>query len=196
MTDDASAAPVEPDTKDWTWVLERPCAECGFDAAGVEPGDLARELRGSGPSWAAVLRRPEMRRRPAAGVWSPLEYGCHVRDVHRTMRSRVLLMLEQDVPSFPNWDQDATAVEQEYSLLDPAEVATELVERGAEAAAAYASVPEDGWQRTGRRKAGEDGAGPESPSEFTVESLGRYHLHDVVHHVWDVTITSPASEDE
>ena len=33
MTDDASAAPVEPDTKDWTWVLDQPCAECGYDAA-------------------------------------------------------------------------------------------------------------------------------------------------------------------
>ena len=106
----------EPDSKDWTWVLERPCAECGFDAADVAPGDLAQELRSSGPTWAAVLRRPEVRRRPAAGVWSPLEYGCHVRDVHRTMRGRVLLMLEQDVPSFPNWDQDATAVEQVAAL--------------------------------------------------------------------------------
>ena len=48
---------VVPDTKDWTWVLERPCAECGFDAADVEPGELARELRSSGPTWAAVLRR-------------------------------------------------------------------------------------------------------------------------------------------
>ena len=28
-----------------------------------------------------------------------------------------------------------------------------------------------------------DGSG----SEFTVESIGRYHLHDVVHHLWDVT---------
>ena len=21
---------IEPDTKDWTWVLDRPCPECGF----------------------------------------------------------------------------------------------------------------------------------------------------------------------
>src|SRR4051794_791858 len=27
--------PVEPDTKDWTWVLDRPCPECGFDPAAV-----------------------------------------------------------------------------------------------------------------------------------------------------------------
>lgn len=23
---------IEPDTKDWTWVLDRPCPECGFEA--------------------------------------------------------------------------------------------------------------------------------------------------------------------
>jgi hypothetical protein len=30
-----SAAPdaITPDTKDWTWVLERACPECGFDPA-------------------------------------------------------------------------------------------------------------------------------------------------------------------
>ena len=23
--------PIVPDDKNWTWVLERPCPECGFD---------------------------------------------------------------------------------------------------------------------------------------------------------------------
>ena len=27
---------IVPDTKDWTWVLERPCDECGFDARSAE----------------------------------------------------------------------------------------------------------------------------------------------------------------
>ena len=54
------------------------------------------------------------------------------------------------------------------------------MERAAEAAAVYASVAGDQWQRTGRRSNG---------SAFTVESIGRYHLHDVVHHLWDVSIT-------
>ena len=27
--------PIDPDTKDWTWVLDRPCPECGFDPARV-----------------------------------------------------------------------------------------------------------------------------------------------------------------
>ena len=187
---------IEPDTKDWTWVVDRPCPDCGFDPATVEREKLPDLIHESVRDWYPLLLDADFAVRPAPHVWSRLEYAAHVRDVHRIFAERVRRMLEEDNPEFDNWDQDATAVEQEYSLLDPAEVGTELVERGAEAAAAYASVPEDGWQRTGRRKPGEDGAGPERASEFTVESLGRYHLHDVVHHVWDVTITSPATEDE
>ena len=28
--------PIEPDTKDWTWVLDRRCEECGFVHVGEE----------------------------------------------------------------------------------------------------------------------------------------------------------------
>ena len=168
---------VVPDTKDWTWVLERPCGECGFDAAGTEPADLPPALRANGEAWAAVLRQAEVRRRPAAGVWSPLEYACHVRDVHRTMRGRVQLMLEQDVPTFANWDQDATSVAERYGEQDPAAVAQELAAAAEAAARAYEQVRGPAWDRVGLRSGG---------SRFTVTSLGRYHLHDVVHHLRDV----------
>ena len=106
-----------------------------------------------------------------------------MRDVHRVFADRVRLLLEEDEPTFGTWDQDALADERDYGLPDPAEVGTALVERAAEAAAVYASVPEDRWARTGRRVA--DG----TSTPFTVESIGRYHLHDVVHHLWDVSIT-------
>jgi hypothetical protein len=175
---------IEPDTKDWTWVIERACPECGFD-----PGEVAREqlvdlLHENTRGWYEMLADADYAVRPAPHVWSRLEYACHVRDVHRIFAERVRLMLEQDDPEFDNWDQDATAAEQEYGLQDPAVVGTELVERAAEAAAVYASVTGEQWQRTGRRRAGQgDG------SAFTVETIGRYHLHDVVHHLWDVSIT-------
>jgi hypothetical protein len=110
-------------------------------------------------------------------VWSPLEYACHVRDVHEVFARRVHLMLDEDDPLFDNWDQDAAALEKRYDEQDPATVAVELVERAAEAAAAYAVVGEGRWERQGRRSNG---------SAFTIASLGRYHLHDVVHHLWDI----------
>ena len=34
-----------PDTKNWTWVLERPCAECGFDAASCNEREVAGIVR-------------------------------------------------------------------------------------------------------------------------------------------------------
>ena len=172
-----TAMDIVPDTKDWTWVLERACAECGFDAADVEPAELPGALRGNAEAWASVLQRPQARRRPAPDVWSPLEYACHVRDVHRTMHTRVKLMLEQDVPTFANWDQDETAVADRYGEQEPAAVADGLVAAAAAAAASYEQVAGPAWDRVGVRSNG---------SRFTVASLGRYHLHDVVHHLRDV----------
>jgi DinB superfamily len=172
-----SPAEIAPDTKDWTWVLARPCPECGYRAGEVEPAELADRLRRNAERWQDVLQRGGARDRPAPDVWSPAEYGCHVRDVHRTMAGRVRLMLEQDAPSFPDWDQDATAVEQRYAEQESVRVAGELVEAAQEVAALYEGVSGAAWDRTGQRSNG---------SGFTVAGLGRYHLHDVVHHLHDV----------
>ena len=171
---------IEPDTKDWTWVVDRPCPDCGFDPASVTVAQLPDQIHENTRGWYQKLADADYAVRPAQHVWSRLEYACHVRDVHQLFARRVRLMLDEDDPEFDNWDQDATALDEVYGEQDPGEVGTALVERAAEAAALYASVEDDQWQRTGRRSNG---------SRFTVESIGRYHLHDVVHHLWDVSIT-------
>ena len=168
---------IEPDTKDWTWVLERPCPECGFDANEVAREELGARFRSNAMEWQQVLAAPQAAERPAPNVWSPIEYACHVRDVHRIFSARLALMLGQDDPRFANWDQDDTAVGARYDLQLPDQVGPELAEEADRVAATYDGVAGDAWQRTGTRSDG---------SRFTVESLGRYHLHDVVHHVWDV----------
>ena len=168
---------IEPDTKDWTWVLERPCPDCGFVAAEVDLAGLADRLRVNADRWHDVLRRPDVAARPGPAVWSPLEYGCHVRDVHRTMAGRVRLLLDEDAPTFANWDQDATAVADRYAEQDPVRVADELAAAAATVVAVYDGVAGSAWDRPGIRSNG---------SRFTVASLGRYHLHDVVHHLHDV----------
>ena len=108
-----------PDTKDWTWVLERPCPQCGFDASNVVPEQIGLRLRAATFKLIALLDDPLARRRPAPAVWSALEYGCHVRDVHRLYLLRLNLMLTEDAPHFANWDQDATAIESQYAGADP-----------------------------------------------------------------------------
>ena len=170
--------PIVPDDKNWTWVLERDCPECGFHAQ-----DWPRERVGSGtadlgPTWAAVLERGDVAVRRSDDCWSPLEYACHVRDVLKLYRDRLALMLEHEDPLFPNWDQDATAVEDRYGEQDPAAVANELSVAASELGSAFDSVDGDQWARTGRRS---DGVA------FTVESFARYFIHDPLHHLWDVS---------
>ena len=106
--------PIEPDTKDWTWVLRERCPDCGFDASAVDPVDLPALLRDTVPGFTAALADDDARVRPADNVWSPLEYACHVRDVHLLFDLRLRQMLSDDDPLFANWDQDETAVAEDY----------------------------------------------------------------------------------
>ncbi|MGW1174233.1 DinB family protein [Kitasatospora sp. NPDC002543] len=170
---------IVPDTKDWTWVLERPCPDCGLDTPGVVREEVAGMVRANAEGWLAVLAGDVdgLRRRPAPGVWSDLEYACHVRDVFRLFDVRLGLMLDREDPLFPNWDQDGTAVAERYGEQDPV-VAGELAEAAERLAVAFERVAGAQWGRTGNRS---DGA------RFTVESFSRYLIHDPVHHLFDVT---------
>jgi hypothetical protein len=168
---------ITPDTKNWTWVLERPCPECGFDSSTTDERAVAGLIRGNAGEWPAVLERADVRTRPDDRTWSPLEYAAHVRDVFRLFSERLRLMLAEDDPAYPNWDQDETAVVERYNEQDPLVVATDLLEAGRALADEFDALPEDAWTRTGRRG---DGA------RFTVATMARYLIHDPVHHLWDV----------
>jgi hypothetical protein len=169
--------PIVPDTKNWTWVIERPCPECGYDARDYKDADIAGAILANAVSWTEVAARPHVNVRPDDSTWSPLEYMAHVRDVLRIYLVRVRLMLDTDDPEYPNWDQDVTAVEERYNEQAPGVVAVELMDAAAALAAAFNAVDAAGWQRVGRRS---DGA------SFTVSSISRYLLHDLEHHRWDV----------
>ncbi|WP_433714559.1 DinB family protein [Nocardia sp. CA-084685] len=187
---------IVPDVKNWTWVLERSCPECGFDPEPITYAavpDLAREYAGR---LAATLERPDSAVRPDESTWSALEYAAHVRDVCRIFSYRAAIAARTDavdpkvpgfdanglesadgVPVFSNWDQDVTAVIDQYDKQDPRKVAAELTEAAEAVARAFESVPEAALGNHARRSDG---------SVFTLESLAVYFLHDVIHHVHDV----------
>lgn len=172
---------IVPDSKDWTWVLRRPCPECGFDAASVARDQVAALTRANASAWLRILAEPpeRLRRRARDDRWSPLEYGCHVRDVFRIYDRRLRLMLTMDNPTYPNWDQDRTAVDDDYNDQDPAVVAAELASAAEQLAALFDTVEGAAWDRRGLRSDGAD---------FTVDTFGRYMIHDPVHHLHDVTV--------
>jgi len=175
---------IVPDTKDWTWVLGRPCPECGFDTSSFGLASLPAMIRANAVAWQGVLAGTDVAVRPAPGTWSPLEYGCHVRDVLRLYDYRLTLMLTQEDPLYPNWDQDETAIAERYGEQDPARVCAELAGAADTIASRFAAVTGDQWPRTGRRS---DGA------QFTIETFARYFIHDPVHHLYDVTGTRQPS---
>jgi SAM-dependent methyltransferase len=175
---------LEPDSKDWTWVLERPCEECGLDVAAVERHDLPHEFRANAQVWLALLADPDAAERTRPDRWSTLEYACHVHDVHQVFHDRVSTMLVEDTPHFENWDQDETALDKRYDSQMPSIVGPTLVASAYAVGDLYASIPPLSWHRRGIRSDG---------SEFTVESLGKYHLHDVVHHLHDVRDAASAA---
>jgi hypothetical protein len=178
---------IVPDTKNWTWVLERTCPECGFDASKFPCRNVAGELRISAAAWRSLLMRQDASTRPAPTTWSTLEYGCHVRDVFRIFDGRLTRMLDEDDPLFDNWDQDETASAARYSEQAPSTVADEVETSGDVLADRFDQVGPDEWSRPGRRSDG---------SSFTVDTLSRYLLHDIVHHLHDVAIgTGPGMGD-
>jgi len=170
---------ITPDDKDWTWVLEQVCPECGFDASACTPTDVAGLLRTNAADWQALHAAGRIAAgRPDPATWSTLEYACHVRDVFARFDQRLALMLDEDDPAFPNWDQDATAVEDRYDEQVPDVVVADLLANAAVITARLDAIEDDQWDRTGRRSNG---------SVFTVATLARYLVHDPIHHVWDVT---------
>jgi hypothetical protein len=181
---DATDPTVTPDTKDWTWVLERRCPECGFEAAAVIPPQVSEETLSLTAPWRTVLAGDDVQARPRPDVWSPLEYACHVRDVCRVFEGRAQQLLAEDGARFANWDQDEAALSGRYREQDPAVVGDELAESAVAVSRAFAAVGGDDWDRRGLRSNG---------SEFTVLTLGQYMLHDLAHHLVDVGVIPTAA---
>lgn len=173
----------EPDHKDWTWVLNEPCTECGYDASSIEPADVAALMRTNAASFRAALGRGDIvHERPpvppgASPVWSALEYGAHVRDVYKLAADRVTKMMKKDGPTFEDWDQNAAAAAGDYRNTDVDKLRYDLAANAGKTADLLGKVRGDQWQRTGMRS---DGA------PFTIATYAVYIYHDFYHHLWDV----------
>lgn len=169
---------IVPEDKDWTWVLDRPCPDCGFDASVCAAEAVPALARENADAWRRLLVSGSIQAgRPNASTWSSLEYACHVRDVFRRFDQRIALMQREDDPLFPSWDQDASAVDDRYDAQDPTLVVEELCSSAEALAARLETISDDVWDRPGRRS---DGA------SFTIGSIARYMIHDPTHHLWDV----------
>lgn len=171
--------PVRPDTQDWTWVVERPCSECGFDPARVSPEALPELIQDAAGRFQLALEEADAGVRREPGRWSAIEYGQHVADVLEVMTDRLRFILDSEGAgaTFDSWDGDAAAVEKEYWQANTHVTAILVKERAAAAAEAWAEPAGEQWQWPGTRG---DGV------TFTAATLGAYLAHELQHHLVDV----------
>ncbi len=159
------------------------------DACGVHYDDIPRALlpdllREHAQRFTAVVAaaqaRSVLRSRPAPEVWSALEYACHVRDVFIVQRQRLEQARHEHQPTFVPMGRDERAISERYNDQDPQQVVEELIEAADALASAFEVLDETGWQRTGIYN------WPQ-PAERTMVWLARHTIHEVMHHLLDIT---------
>lgn len=169
---------------DWVAVVaEQRCGQCGLTASAVSPEQLPDALRDEGARWHRILDSTPpvaLRRRPAPQVWSPLEYGAHVRGALAVLAGRVERTLAEDSPRLGWWDHEAAVESERYNEQEPRTVGRELQSNALRLADILERVRAGDWNRPAVRGDGE---------RFTVLTLGRYALHEARHHRYDVTGT-------
>lgn len=157
------------------------CAECGYEFESLDHRAILAALLSLAESHRQLLTSVEpdrLRAHPRAGSWSALEYGCHVRDVLRFQRDRVILALAEDTPVFASMRRDERALQERYNEQDPAAVARNLATVASELADTLAALDAAGWQRTG--------VYPWPVREVrTVEWIGQRTAHELAHHLFD-----------
>src|SRR5580704_2444934 len=104
------------------------CDECGFEYdLATAPAAGSAIVEGVGEV-AALLDSGDPRPRRSPPTWSPLEYGCHLRDVLLVQRERVLAARRTDRPSFDPMGRDERVEHDGYVGQDPRDVGRQLTD--------------------------------------------------------------------
>ena len=172
----------------WQWARAQSerCPQCGENAAAIDRALLGPALLRSADEWRRFLVHADdayLRTIPAPGIFSPLQYGAHVRDLQRVYGDRILLMLREENPVFPQFNPD----EDSWSAFNEAEVtvlADQIDEQAHRLADILAALAPDDWARTMVRDGGSDGV-----YSFTVAALASYAVHESRHHLLDANGT-------
>jgi DinB superfamily len=182
------------------------CEECGFEYDLSEARRVGQSIVEGIAEFAVILRARDVdvAARPQPSTWSPLEYGCHLRDVLLVQRERVLAARRADRPSFDPMGRDERVEHDGYAEQDPDDVARQLTD----AAQMFANV----LNRLGPDQMGPDQMGPDQMgtdqmgtdqmgtdewdrsvmynypqrSERSLRWVAVHTLHEIHHHLLDV----------
>jgi hypothetical protein len=157
------------------------CEQCGFEYSMTKVPDAASSIVTGVAEFVSLLggRDADVRSRAEPATWSPLEYGCHLRDVLLVQRERVLAGRRMDRPAFNPMGRDERADHDGYADQQPADVGRQL----SDAAQLFSNVlnrlsPED-WDRHIMYNY-------PKLAERSLRWVAVHTLHEVSHHLLDI----------
>lgn len=157
------------------------CADCRIDYRALSVA-AARAIIAGVPdrtrNAALAVPEPQRRQRPLPGVWSVLEYVCHLRDVCATSTIRLHRTRTEDCPVLEPMLNDLRARRFGYNSLDLRAVLDELAATADGFLEEAGRLTGDDWNRTATRLPGE---------LRTARWIVRHAAHEGTHHLNDIT---------
>jgi hypothetical protein len=158
------------------------CEDCDFaydldQARGAQ--NRLRELAGE---VADILQRcgvDDLRRRPEPNTWSPLEYGCHIRDVLLVQRERALAARRTDGAQCSPLGREERVEHDGYNEQRPDDVARQLLDAATLFANVLARLSDRDWDRIVIYNYPE-------VRQRSLKWVAVHTVHDVLHHLRDI----------
>jgi hypothetical protein len=162
------------------WVTDQ-CPDCGFVYDLSQSGRVGRDIRERVAEVVAILRAREvnLRSRRQPGVWSPLEYGCHLRDMLLVQRERVLAARRVERPDCSPSGRDDRVMHDGYAEQQPEDVARQLSDAALLFSNVLARLAADDWDRAVIYHY------PET-RERSLRWVAIHTLHEAQHHLLDI----------
>jgi len=158
------------------------CPECDF-TYDLDEASVAGRVIGEGiDEVVAILRRHavvDLRTRRQPSAWSPLEYGCHLRDVLLVQRERVLAARRTDRPDCPPMGRDERVDHDGYAEQDAEDVARQLTDAAQMFSNVLDRLGTSDWTRSVIYNYPE-------PRERSLQWVAMHTVHEVRHHLLDI----------
>ena len=157
------------------------CEQCGFERAESEAPSAGTAIVQAATIMAETLsdRTADLTTRRAPQTWSPIEYGCHTRDVLLVQRERVLLARRVEGASQPLMGREERVEHDGYAAQRPGDVARQLVDAARMLANVLSRLDEKAWSRTVVYDT-------LRPTERSLRWVALDTWHEVHHHLKDI----------
>lgn len=157
------------------------CEECGFRYELDRAAEVGRAIGSGVTAIVSILTDDthDLRSRRAPEVWSPLEYGCHLRDVLLVQRERVLAARRTTRPTFEPMGRDERVEHDGYAQQVPGDVARQLSDTAALFVNVLARLDDADWERMVNYSYPQ-------PFERSLRWVAVHTLHEVHHHLMDI----------